>query len=115
MPRVKTYRSVNEIMEVFKITLWTVNSLIKKYKVDSFSSKGTMQINAKDFYKVYVTYCNPSLFGTWDEKKKPIGISTKKNDNSDIFQKLFETPYKKATKKVLLNPALIGAKDHIFG
>jgi hypothetical protein len=74
-----------------------------------------MQINAKDFYKVYVTHCNPSLFGTWEEKKKAIVISTPKADNSDIFQKLFGTPYKKSTKKVLVNPALIGANDHIFG
>jgi hypothetical protein len=111
MPRLKTYRSSDEIMDIFKITSSTVNSIIKKYKIDSFSSKWKLQINTKDFYKAYVTHFNPSLFEVWEKKNVKKAISLPKNDNSDIFQKLFGSPSKNNTKRKILATALISAKE----
>ena len=111
MPRLKTYRSSDEIMDIFKITSSTVNSIIKKHKIDSFSSKWKLQINAKDFYKAYVTHFNPSLFEVWEKKKVKKSTPVSKNDNSDIFQKLFGSPSKNNTKKKIVATALISAKQ----
>jgi len=114
MPRLKTYRSSDEIMDIFKITLSTVNSIIKKHKIDSFSSKWKLQINAKDFYKAYITHFNPSLFEVWAKKKIINKKSVSKNDNADIFQKLFGGPSKNSTKKTIVTTALITAKNYRF-
>lgn len=113
MPRIKTYRPIDEIMEIFKITLWTVSSIIKKYKIDSFSSKGKLQINAKDFYKAYTNNFNPSLFDVWN-KRKEIKVVTDKSSTSDIFQKLFGGSYENNTRKRIVQNWLIVAKDYIF-
>lgn len=106
MSRGKAYRSLDEIMDIFKISLSTVNSIIKKYKIDSFASKWKTQIHAKDFYKVYITHYNPSLFEIWDQKKKIRTIQPKVN-NADIFQKLFGSPDKKKVNKVLTSRNLL--------
>ena len=112
MSRPRAYRSIDEIMSIFKITLSTVNSIIKKSKIDSFSDKGKIQINAKDFYKAYTDNFNPSLFEVWDKKKK-IKVAVIKPNNADIFQKLFGSPNKTNAKKRSIATALIGAGDFI--
>jgi len=110
MPRPRAYRPIGEIMDIFKITLSTVKSIIKKNKIDSFVDKGKMQINAKDFYKAYTDNFNPSLFDVWDKKQKTDSEITKQ-DNADIFQKLFGSPNKANIKKKSIANGLIGIGD----
>lgn len=55
------YRSLQEIADIFGITLPIAKKIIKKHKVDTFVSKG-LKVNAKDFNKAYTKYYNPSLF-----------------------------------------------------
>ncbi len=57
----KPYRSLDEIADIFWITLPVVKKIIKKHKVDSFTCKG-YKVNVKDFNKAYTKYYNPSLF-----------------------------------------------------
>jgi hypothetical protein len=84
---IKSYRSPEEIADVFWITLPIVRKIIKKHKVDTFTSKG-IKVHIKDFYTAYTRYYNPSLFQTHK-------IVDKKNskDISDIFQQLFGKAY----------------------
>lgn len=110
MPKPRAYRSIDEIMDIFNITLSTVNSIIKKSKIDSFSDKGKIQINAKDFYKAYTDNFNPSLFDVWDGNRQ-IMIDVIKPNSADIFQKLFGSPYKKHNNKKLIVTTLIGISD----
>ncbi|MEI6774092.1 MAG: hypothetical protein WCL18_04775 [bacterium] len=57
----KPYRTLQEIIDIFSITLSTAKSIIKKYKVDTFTNKG-FKVHVKDFNKAYTRYYNPSLF-----------------------------------------------------
>jgi hypothetical protein len=109
IPKAKAYRSIKEILDIFNITILTADSIIKKYKIDSFANNWKIQVNAKDFYKAYITHYNPSLFEIWNKKKT---VALKKIDNADIFKKLFGSPNKKTNKKNIVAPALIGAKYH---
>lgn len=59
----KTYRTLNEILDIFWVTQKIAKKIIKKHRVDTFTSKG-LKINAKDFNKAYTKYYNPSLFTT---------------------------------------------------
>lgn len=56
-----TYRSVNEIADIFGITLPVTKKIIKKHKVDTFTHKG-LKVHVKDFNKAYTKHYNPSLF-----------------------------------------------------
>ena len=58
---IKAYRSFDEILDIFSITVSTANKIIKKHKVDTFTSKG-LKVNIKDFNKAYTKHYNPSLF-----------------------------------------------------
>lgn len=57
----RNYRSPEEIADIFGITLPVVRKIIRKHRVDTFTSKG-MKVNVKDFNKAYTKYYNPSLF-----------------------------------------------------
>ncbi|MCX6825624.1 MAG: hypothetical protein NTY80_05430 [candidate division SR1 bacterium] len=57
----KPYRSLDEILGIFSITLSTAKSIIKKYKVDTFTNKG-FKVHVKEFNKAYTKHYNPSLF-----------------------------------------------------
>ncbi len=57
----KPYRSLDEILAIFSITLSTAKSIIKKYKVDTFTNKG-FKVHVKEFNKAYTKHYNPSLF-----------------------------------------------------
>ena len=113
MSRPRAYRSIDEIMSIFKITLSTVNSIVKNSKIDSFSDKWKIQINSKDFYKAYTDGFNPSLFGVWD-KKKQMRVAVIKPNNADIFQKLFGSPNKTNTKKKMVGISLMNAWDFVW-
>jgi hypothetical protein len=57
----KPYRSLDEIADIFGITLPVVKKIIKKHKVDTFTNKG-FKVHVKDFNKAYTKHYNPSLF-----------------------------------------------------
>lgn len=57
----KPYRSLDEILDIFSITLPVAKKIIKKHKVDTFTSKG-LKVHVKDFNKAYTKHYNPSLF-----------------------------------------------------
>lgn len=59
------YRNIEEIVDIFSITLPTAKSIIKKYKVDIFKRKG-IKVHVKDFHKAYTKHYNPSLFTKHD-------------------------------------------------
>ncbi len=84
----KPYRPIDEIIEIFWITLPNAKCIIKKHKVDFFQAKGKFQVHVKDFYTAYTKHFNPSLFDVGTSK------SIKKEKNiSDIFQQLFGSAY----------------------
>lgn len=83
----KAYRSLDEILDIFCVTLPTAKTIIRKYKVDTFTSKG-LKIHVKDFYKAYTQHYNPSLFDLGNKKKQG---ETK--DITEIFQQLFGSAY----------------------
>ena len=60
---VKPYRTIDEIADIFSITLPVAKKIIKKHKVDTFSCKG-IKVHVKDFHKAYTKHYNPSLFKT---------------------------------------------------
>ncbi len=113
MSRPRAYRSIDEIMSIFKITLSTVNTILKKNKIDSFSDKWKVQINAKDFYKAYTSNINPSLFEIWNEKKKIEIAMLKTDDNANIFQQLFGNPHKNKAKNRVVDSSLLSLWDFI--
>jgi hypothetical protein len=85
---IKTYRSLEEITDIFGITLQVAKKIIKKHKVDTFTSKG-LKVHVKDFYKAYTAHYNPSLFERSMRTNQP---KAPKNVD-EIFQELFGTPY----------------------
>jgi hypothetical protein len=68
----KPYCPLDEILEVFQINLSTAKSVIKKYRVDTFSNRGKLYIHSKDFYKAYTKNLNPSLFASYEDMRKKI-------------------------------------------
>ncbi|MEI7919161.1 MAG: hypothetical protein WCH65_02920 [bacterium] len=83
----KPYRSLDEIADIFGITISKAKTIIKKYKVDAFTNKG-YKVHVKDFYTAYTRHYNPSLFDM--QPKKTI---TQPKDISDIFHELFGCAY----------------------
>jgi len=57
----KPYRTLEEIADIFSVTLPTAKKIIKKHKVDTFVSKW-LKVHVKDFNKAYTKHYNPSLF-----------------------------------------------------
>lgn len=99
----KNYKSLSEIIEIYRVPQQTVNMILKKYKIDIFKNKHGLQINIKDFNKIYTSFFNPSLFVFKPQKNKKSQISfeldseMKNNWNTDIqqelFVKIFSQPY----------------------
>ncbi|MEI8092123.1 MAG: hypothetical protein WCG98_08250 [bacterium] len=58
----RPYRPIDEIEEIFQISSSVAKSVIKKYKVDTFTTRGKIYVHVKDFYTAYTRYLNPSLF-----------------------------------------------------
>lgn len=85
---IKAYRTIDEICDIFRITLQVARKIIKKHKVDTFVSKG-LKIHVKDFYKAYTAHYNPSLFERSMKTNQP---KAPKNVD-EIFQELFGSPY----------------------
>jgi hypothetical protein len=107
MPR--PYRTLEEIADIFGISVRNTQAIITRYKIDYFLSKGKVQVHAKDFYTAYTKHCNPSLFDLGEKKPAKVKITPK--TNADIFQKLFGTAYQNKKAKKPSEQNLIGVEN----
>jgi len=85
----KSYRPLQEVSDIFGVSLSIIKNIIKKHNVDTFVNKGT-KVHVKEFFKAYTKYYNPSLFDRSMRTNEP---KAPKNIN-EIFQELFGSPYK---------------------
>lgn len=104
----KNYITVPELIEIYKISQNVVNTILKKYKIDSFKGKKWLLINFKDFHKAYTSAYNPSLFSHLDKKtkvketpRKPEEVEEmlKFADTDGLFLKSFSKPLKKTSNQ----------------
>ena len=58
----KNYITIQELIDVYKISLNTANIILNKYKIDTYKGKKWLLINFKDFHKAYTSAYNPTLF-----------------------------------------------------
>ena len=100
----KNYITLPEIIEIYKISQNVVNTILKKYKIDTFKWKKWLLVNFKDFHKAYTSAYNPSLFSQLDKKtkikeppRKPEEVEEilKFADTDALFYKTFSQPLKK--------------------
>ena len=103
----KNYISVQEVIDIYKISQTIVNTILKKYKIDTFKGKRWLMVNFKDFHKAYTSAYNPSLFSELDKKsktketpRKPEEVEKllKFGDTNWLFAKTFSSSYKKPEK-----------------
>lgn len=108
----KNYITTQEIIDIYKISQNVVNTILKKYKIDTFKGKKWLLINFKDFHKAYTSAYNPSLFSDLDKKSKIKEIPRKPEeveklvkfaDTDDLFSKSFSKPCKKLIQKNVSN------------
>ena len=104
----KNYITVPEIIEIYKISQNIVDTILKKYKIDTFKWKKWLLINFKDFHKAYTSAYNPSLFSdlgkknkTKESPRKPEEVEEmlKFADTDWLFLKSFSKPCKKTSKR----------------
>ena len=101
----KNYITTQEIIDIYKISQTVVDTILKKYKIDTFKGKKWLLINFKDFHKAYTSAYNPSLFSVLDKKtanpRKPEEVEEllKFWDTDWLFNKTFSKSYKKPEKK----------------
>ena len=98
----KNYITIQEIIDIYKISQSIVNTILKKYKIDTFKGKKWLLINFKDFHKAYTSAYNPSLFSELDKKakttpRKPEEVEKliKFGDTNDLFKHVFSSPCRK--------------------
>ena len=104
----KNYITVQEVIDIYKISQTIVNTILKKYKIDTFKGKKWLLINFKDFHKAYTSAYNPSLFSVLDKKatketpRKPEEVEKllKFGDTDWLFSRNFSKPNKKPGKKI---------------
>ena len=104
----KNYITVPEIIEIYKISQNIVDTILKKYKIDTFKGKKWLLINFKDFHRAYTSAYNPSLFSWLDIKIKTKETSRKPEeveemlkfaDTDGLFLKSFSKPLKKTSNQ----------------
>ena len=103
----KNYITTQEIIDIYKISQTIVDTILKKYKIDTFKGKKWLLINFKDFHKAYTSAYNPSLFSVLDKKaiketpRKPEEVEKilKFWDTDWLFNKIFSGSYQKFEKK----------------
>ena len=91
----KNYITIKEIIKICNIPQKTVNTILEKHKIDTYKSKKWLTINFKDFYKVYTSLYNPSLFHytekkNWDNKK--LDDNPKFGNFESLFLYIFKRP-----------------------
>ena len=107
----RNYITAQEIIDIYKISQTIVDTILKKYKIDTFKGKKWLLINFKDFHKAYTSAYNPSLFSVLDKKatkedpRKPEEVEEfiKFSDTNSLFSRTFSRWYKKIEKKVKRN------------
>lgn len=97
MTKNRNYRPISEIISIFHINANTIQEIVKRYKIDNFTSKWKIFVNIKDFYKVYTNKYNPALFDL-AEKKKIIKEIEKLIKADDLFGVVFSRAYKPIIK-----------------
>jgi len=103
----KNYITVQEVIDIYKISQTIVDTILKKYKIDTFKGKKWLLINFKDFHKAYTSAYNPSLFSFLDKKatketpRKPEEVEEllKFGDTNWLFSRSFSKSYKKSENK----------------
>lgn len=104
----KNYITIQEVIDIYKISLNVVNTILKKYKIDTFKCKKGLMVNFKDFHKAYTSAYNPSLFSELDGKSKTKETPRKPEEVEELlkfadadwlFVKTFSSSYKKPGKK----------------
>lgn len=103
----KNYITTQEIIDIYKISQTIVDTILRKYKIDTFKGKKWLLINFKDFHKAYTSAYNPSLFSVLDKKivkvtpRKPEEVEEllKFGDTNWLFEKTFSKSYKKNNNK----------------
>ncbi len=103
MDLMKNYITVQEVIDIYKISQTIVDTILKKYKIDTFKRKKWLLINFKDFHKAYTSAYNPSLFSDLDKKvketpRKPEEVEKllKFGDADWLFARSFTKPCKNA-------------------
>ena len=106
----KNYITVPELIEIYKISHTIVDTILKKYKIDTFKGKKWLLINFKDFHKAYTSAYNPSLFSQLDKKtkiketpRKPEEVEEmlKFADTDGLFSKTFSSAYEKPKRSTV--------------
>ena len=103
----KNYITTQEIIDIYKISQTIVDTILKKYKIDTFKGKKWLLINFKDFHKAYTSAYNPSLFSVLDKKttketpRKPEEVEEllKFGDTDWLFSRSFSKPCKNTINK----------------
>lgn len=104
----KNYITIQEIMDIFKISQQVSVTILKNHKIDVYKGKNWLMVNFKDFHKAYTNSYNPTLFEVYDKKQKTNKIINKKLEKIIIefweidwlFETIFTKPYKNEVKKV---------------
>ena len=96
----KNYITIQEIIDIYKISLNTANIILNKYKIDTYKGKKWLLINFKDFHKAYTSAYNPTLFSLIDKKEKQrkheeVEKLIKFGDTNDLFKHVFSNPCRK--------------------
>lgn len=106
----KNYITVPELIEIYKISQNIVDTILKKYKIDTFKWKKWLLVNFKDFHKAYTSAYNPSLFSQLDKKtkikeppRKPEEVEKmlKFADTDGLFSKTFSSAYEKPKRSTV--------------
>ena len=106
----KNYITIQEIIDIYKVSLTIVDTILEKYKIDTFNGKKWLLINFKDFHKAYTSAYNPSLFSVLDKKatkespRKPEEVEKllKFGDTNWLFTKTFSKSYRKHGEKTTI-------------
>jgi hypothetical protein len=91
------------VLAIFQITINVAKDVVKKYKIDGFTTKWKLYVHINDFYKAYTSNLNPALFDLSPAKKKKIEKKIELITASNIFESVFSRPCKnKITKNKVL-------------
>jgi len=106
MDLMKNYITTQEVIDIYKISQTILDTILKKYKIDTYKGKKWLMINFKDFHKAYSLAYNPGLFSELDNKKsvtprKPEEVEEllKFADTDSLFTKTFSKSYKQTNKQ----------------
>ena len=57
----KNYITTQEIIDIYKISQTIVDTILKKYKIDTFKGKKWLLINFQDFHNAHTSAYSPAL------------------------------------------------------